>query len=70
MQAIQNPTTCTQDDLYYRETWAADKLPHEIKIELKEEDLAPSRGQNIWVKANASNVNCSVTLETTGIVEY
>lgn len=60
----------SSDDLYYRETWTADKLPDEIKIELKEEDLAPSRGKSIWIKANATNTNCAVTLETTGIVSY
>lgn len=57
-------------DLYYTKTWTATDLPDEIKIELKEEDLAPSRGKTIWVKAIASNTNCTVTLETTGIVEY
>lgn len=60
----------SSSDLYYNKTWSFTDVPNEIKIELNEEDIADSRGEIIWVKANATNPNCTVTLETTGIVQF
>ena len=60
----------SSSDIYYRKTWSATELPSRITIELNEEDLVSSRGKNIWIKAIASNTNCTVTLETEGIVAY
>ena len=60
----------SNNDIYYRKTWSTTELPSEITIELDEDDLASSRGKNIWIKANASNANCTVTLETKEIVAY
>lgn len=57
-------------DIYYKKEWSADDLPDEIKIDLDEDDIIDSRGKLIWIKANASNTNCTVTLETSEITKY
>lgn len=55
-------------DIYYNKSFAAGSVPNEIKIEIDEEDIASARDQVLWVKANATNTNCTVTLETTSIM--
>lgn len=58
------------DDIYYRKDWAVGSIPDEITIELDEDDVVDSRGDYLWIKANATNTNCTVTLETKLITVY
>lgn len=55
-------------DIYYINTWTT--APTEITIDIDEDELIGSRGQPIWIKAIATDTDCTVTLETTEVSCY
>lgn len=61
-------TSETGTDIYFNKTYAASSVPKEITVEIDEETIESARDKTLWVKAYASNTNCTVTLETTSIL--
>ena len=52
----------SNDDLIFKKEYSATEIPEEIEVDLDEDKLDDVKNKTIWVKVNATNANCSVTL--------
>lgn len=52
----------SSDDIVFKKEYSATEIPDEIEVDLDEDKLEDLKNKTIWVKVNATNTNCSVTL--------